>query len=225
MMGNFFLIADEAGLGKTTIANEIINRAAEQKNGSFRVIYVASNSRIARKNMGEFLDYDPNQIKNFQKETAIKAVEAMYGSNYEYRTKKRKGLNCFEAYKTKIEGFPNLTERVDYQGDRLSMFHKSGIYSDSKSKDDFPFVVSLSPKTSFLDGYMDLSGKDAERREMKYALRRLYQEDGKTRERDKTHEIDAALKYAIEYENSLDKEKKYSETWALSYCARRKNVL
>ncbi len=206
-MGNFFLIADEAGLGKTTIANEIINRAAQWKQAPLSVIYVASNSRIARKNMNEFLDYDPNQIKKFQMETAKKAVRALYGKEYEYRRSKRKGLNCFGAYKTKLNKSNNISEKIKYQSDRLSMYHKSGIYKDSNAPDFGSFVVSLSPKTSFLQGYMDLPGTDEERKEMEDRLKKLCNKDEKTGAYD---EFENALKSAIEYE--IEKtDKKYSD--------------
>lgn len=222
-MGNFFLIADEAGLGKTTIANEIINRAAQWKQAPLSVIYVASNSRIARKNMNEFLDYDPNQIKKFQKDTAIKAVRAMYGKEYEYRGLERKGLNCFEVYKTKLNKSNNISEKIKYQSDRLSMYHKSGIYKDSNAPDFGSFVVSLSPKTSFLQGYMDLPGTDEERKEMKDCLEKLCNKDEKTGAYE-YDEFENALKSAIEYEIVSDKRKNDSEKTDKKYSNKLKGL-
>ncbi len=193
-MGNFYLIADEAGLGKTTIANEIINRAAQMRNGSLRVIYVASNSRIARKNMNEFLNYDPDQIKTFQMNTAKKAVEAMYDDDVEYRTIKRQGLNCFDNYKERIK---------KYQADRLSMYHNSGIYSETSS-----FVISLSPKTSFLKGYYDLPGTEDERTKMRETLCEYCQFKTKGNDSSNAHEFYSALDISIEYEIDRDIDKK-----------------
>ena len=211
-MGNFYLIADEAGLGKTTIANEMINRVAKLKKGQLRVIYVASNSRIARKNMEEFLNYVPDQIKKFQKDTAQKAVRAMYDADCEDRTAENAGSNCFANYKKKLE---RLTEsqKKNYQGDRLSMYHKSGIYSDSNGTDPEridSFVISLSPKTSFLKGYMDLSGTEEERSEMRKALCKLYQfktnncDPSDVAEFSNNAEFYAALETAIWYEVEFD---------------------
>ena len=57
-----FLVADEAGLGKTMVAQEIIRRLAEKKR-PLRVFYVCSNLSIAHQNRTKILEFLPEEEK------------------------------------------------------------------------------------------------------------------------------------------------------------------
>ncbi len=54
-----FLVADEVGLGKTLVAQEIIRRMIARKNGPTVVIYVCSNLSIAAQNRKKLLELIP----------------------------------------------------------------------------------------------------------------------------------------------------------------------
>ncbi|HDR9202728.1 TPA: hypothetical protein QDB48_004083 [Burkholderia vietnamiensis] len=52
-----FLVADEAGLGKTTVASGVINELANKKRGRFTVFYVCSSQPIASQNADSLLSF------------------------------------------------------------------------------------------------------------------------------------------------------------------------
>lgn len=52
-----FLVADEVGLGKTIVAQKVIQRMAESKPGPLKVIYMCSNLAIARQNQDKLLGF------------------------------------------------------------------------------------------------------------------------------------------------------------------------
>lgn len=62
-----FLIADEVGLGKTVVAQEIIRQMMGQKKGPLVVFYVCSNLSIANQNRAKLLEViNPNERINAQ---------------------------------------------------------------------------------------------------------------------------------------------------------------
>lgn len=152
--GSCFLIADEVGLGKTKSANTVLRELIRLKgeNSPVHAIYVASSVELAKQNMEDFTEYSKSAdnyhgLAGFQKQNACLALKAMWDKDYSEPVGNSNGAVCTPIAK---------------DISRLSLFN--GISRDDKN----PYIVSLSPKTSFFspkaeslnDGY---EGEEAER--------------------------------------------------------------
>lgn len=124
-MSNCFLVADEVGLGKTIIAQHVAKGVFENENG-LRMVYVASNNRIARQNETDFLRSNIKYPKAFQKATINRVLGAFYG---EKNIQSEKKQLC--------------EQKIIKDCDRISMYHQ-GTPRNSNWE-----VMILSPKTSF----------------------------------------------------------------------------
>ena len=56
-----FLVADEVGLGKTIVAQNVIKRMAESKKGALNVVYISSNLAIAKQNAEKLVGFLPEK--------------------------------------------------------------------------------------------------------------------------------------------------------------------
>ena len=54
-----FLVADEVGLGKTIVAQQVIERMSEEKSGPLNIVYISSNLAIAKQNAPNLLGFLP----------------------------------------------------------------------------------------------------------------------------------------------------------------------
>jgi hypothetical protein len=60
-----FLVADEVGLGKTIVAQQVIERMSMEKSGPLNIVYISSNLAIAKQNAPKLLGFlPPDQLAN-----------------------------------------------------------------------------------------------------------------------------------------------------------------
>ncbi|NLK29003.1 MAG: hypothetical protein GX306_11785 [Clostridiales bacterium] len=174
-----YLIADEVGLGKTRIAKAIIDHMAYNetyiKFGGLKVIYIASNERIARQNLSKGSDFHKtpdiglDNLAIFQRKTVEHTLEVLGLRKIEQSDKDglSKDYNEDNTFRDRI---------------RLSMLHTSKEIEklNKKHPDSLNFsILGLSPATTFTNlGSKCGDSKERENISKKYKELIKYISDG-----------------------------------------------